>query len=96
MKFQGETLSIPRAFSLRHVIRLILMCLTLIVIYWVTWFFQIRNIPAFRDVQILTFFWNQNVPSTIDSQSDSGVVKQRIGGRFLDKEHNGFVHVDHF
>ena len=61
IKRQGETLSVPRAFSLRHVIRLILMCLILIVIYWVTWFFQIRNIPEFRNVQILTFFWNQDV-----------------------------------
>ncbi|CBK21836.2 uncharacterized protein [Blastocystis hominis] len=66
----GETLSVPRAFSLRHVIRLILMCLILIVIYWVTWFFQIRNIPEFRNVQILTFFWNQDILQWLNGESD--------------------------
>ena len=78
--FQGETPSIPRPFWVRHVCRLVLTSIVLIVINWITWFDQLRNTDLFGNITIIGVLFNREVSMSgvITSSSNDGWMRKVI------------------
>ena len=79
----GETPSIPRPFWVRHVCRLVLTSIVLIVINWITWFDQLRNTDLFGNITIIGVLFNRELKRWLDEESDQVASIRNISDFFM-------------